>query len=146
MTLPCENGNGAMLAMRNALDDAEINRKAIDYINAHGTGTPAGDDIEARAIAEVFGDHAENLAVSSSKSIFGHLLGASGALESAVCMWAMDDGVCPPTINLDEVDPNCGDLNFVPNESQERSINAVMNNSFGFGGHNVSLIFSKFQG
>ncbi len=145
MTLPCENGNGAMLAMRNALDDAEMNPEAIDYINAHGTSTPAGDDIEARAIAEVFGSHAQELAVSSTKSIFGHLLGASGSLESAVCIWAMNDGVCPPTINLDEVDPNCGDLNFVPNESQERTVDAVMNNSFGFGGHNVTLIFSKFQ-
>ncbi|MFW6457780.1 MAG: beta-ketoacyl-[acyl-carrier-protein] synthase family protein, partial [Planctomycetota bacterium] len=146
MTLPCENGKGAMKAMRNALNDAEINRDRIDYINAHGTGTPAGDDIEARAVTEVFEKHAENLAVSSSKSIFGHLLGASGALESAVCIWAMHDQVCPPTINLDEVDPQCGDLNFVPNEAQERPIEAVMNNSFGFGGHNVTLIFSKFQG
>lgn len=146
MTLPCENGNGAMLAMRNALKDADMAAETIDYVNAHGTGTPAGDDIEARAIAELFGAHAQDLAVSSTKSIFGHLLGASGALESAICIWAMNDSVCPPTINLDEVDPECGDLNFVPNESQERNIDAVMNNSFGFGGHNVTLIFRKFQG
>lgn len=146
MTLPCENGDGAILAMRNALQDAEMNPEAIDYVNAHGTSTPAGDGIEAQAIAELFGDHAQELAVSSTKSIFGHLLGASGALESAVCIWAMNDGVCPPTINLEEVDPECGDLNFVPNESQERQIDAVMNNSFGFGGHNVTLIFTNFQG
>lgn len=146
MTLPCEDGKGAMQSMRSALTDAEMNPEAIDYINAHGTSTPAGDDIEAQAIAKVFEAAADDLAVSSTKSIFGHLLGASGALESAICLWAMDDGVCPPTINLDEVDPNCGDLNFVPNESQERHIDAVMNNSFGFGGHNVTLIFKKFEG
>ena len=145
MTLPCENGDGAMKAMRNALADAEMDPEDIDYINAHGTSTPAGDDIEAQAISRLFGAHAQELAVSSSKSIFGHLLGASGALESAVCLWAIQDGICPPTINLDEVDPACGDLNFVPYTAQERELDGVMNNSFGFGGHNVTLIFRAFR-
>jgi 3-oxoacyl-(acyl-carrier-protein) synthase len=132
--------------MHASLDDAGMAPEQIDYINAHGTGTPAGDDIEAQAIATVFGEHAKKLAVSSSKSIFGHLLGASGALESVICVWALQDGICPPTINLDEVDPACGELDFVPHEAQERNIRAVMNNSFGFGGHNVGLIFKKFSG
>jgi 3-oxoacyl-[acyl-carrier-protein] synthase II len=146
MTLPCPEGTGARAAMKNALQDAEMNPEDISYINAHGTGTPAGDDIEAQAIAEVFGKETKNLAVSSSKSIFGHMLGASGAFESAVCLWALRDNVCPPTINLDEIDPQCGELNFVPHTAQERPVSAVMNNSFGFGGHNVSLIFSEFNG
>ena len=146
MTLPCQNGNGARQAMHASLADAAMNPEDIDYINAHGTGTPAGDDIEAQAVAGVFADHAPKLAVSSSKSIFGHLLGASGALESIICVWAIQHGVAPPTINLDEVDPDCGDLNFVPHQAQERNIDAVMNNSFGFGGHNVGLIFTKFTG
>lgn len=146
ITLPEPEGRGARLAMANALADAGIEASAVDYINAHGTATPAGDAVEATAITAIFGEHSRSVAVSSSKSIFGHLLGASGALESAVCMWAMRDGVCPPTINLTNPDPECGDLNFVPNEAQEREINVVMNNSFGFGGHNVSLIFKKFDG
>jgi 3-oxoacyl-[acyl-carrier-protein] synthase II len=146
MTLPCPEGTGARAAMKNALQDAEMNPEDISYINAHGTGTPAGDDIEAQAIAEVFGKETKNLAVSSSKSIFGHMLGASGAFESAICLWALRDNVCPPTINLDEIDPQCGELNFVPHTAQERPVSAVMNNSFGFGGHNVSLIFSEFNG
>jgi len=145
MTLPDQEGQGALRAMQRALDDARIAPSEISYINAHGTGTPAGDDIEARAICKQFGDHAKDLAVSSSKSIFGHLLGASGALESVVCICALRDDVCPPTINLDELDPKCAGLNFVPNESQERTVNVVMNNSFGFGAHNVGLIFRKYR-
>ena len=145
MTLPDQEGKGALRAMQRALDDARIDPSEVSYINAHGTGTPAGDDIEARAICEQFGNHAEKLAVSSSKSIFGHLLGASGALESVVCICALRNDVCPPTINLDEVDPKCEGLNFVPNESQERTVDVVMNNSFGFGGHNVGLIFRKYR-
>ncbi len=145
MTLPCENGTGAQAAMERALEVARLNREDISYINAHGTSTPAGDDIEARAIERVFGEHAPALTVSSSKSMFGHLLGASGALESVVCVQAILDGLCPPTINLDNPDPACGKLNFVPNEAMERPLNAVMNNSFGFGGHNVALVFKKFE-
>jgi len=146
ITLPEPEGRGAARAMLNAMADAALNPQDIDYINAHGTATPAGDDVEAKAICAVFGDHAKKLAVSSSKSIFGHLLGASGALESAVCIWAMGDNVCPPTINLEDPDPECCGLNFVPLQAQERPVNAVLNNSFGFGGHNVSLLFHKFAG
>ncbi|MHC5035072.1 MAG: beta-ketoacyl-ACP synthase II [Planctomycetota bacterium] len=146
LTLPEPDGKGAARAMRNALADAGMEPAEIDYINAHGTGTPAGDDVEAKAICSVFGDHAKKLAVSSSKSVFGHLLGASGALESAVCIWAMLDNVCPPTINLDDPDPECCGLNFVPHRPQTRQINAIVNNSFGFGGHNVSLVFRRFDG
>ncbi len=146
LTLPEPDGKGAARAMVNALADAGLAPSDIDYINAHGTSTPAGDDVEAKAVCTVFGDHVHKLAVSSSKSVFGHLLGASGALESAVCIWAMSENVCPPTINLDEPDPACCGLNFVPHKLQERVLNAVVNNSFGFGGHNVSLVFRKFKG
>jgi 3-oxoacyl-[acyl-carrier-protein] synthase II len=146
ITLPEPEGRGARLSMINALEDAGLEPEQVDYINAHGTSTPSGDTVEAKAIHAVFGDYAPQVAISSSKSIFGHLLGASGALESAVCVWALGDDICPPTINLDNVDPECGDLDFVPNEAQEREVNVVMNNSFGFGGHNVSLILSKFTG
>ena len=145
MTLPDPEGKGAARAMRNSLDDAGMQPQDISYINAHGTGTPAGDDIEAKAICQVFGDYAREVPVSSSKSMFGHLLGASGALESAVCIWALQDNICPPTINLDEPDPECCGLNFVPHHSQKRPLNAVMNNSFGFGGHNVALIFKQYK-
>jgi 3-oxoacyl-[acyl-carrier-protein] synthase II len=146
ITLPEPEGRGARLSMVNALENAGIDPDDVDYINAHGTSTPSGDAVEAKAIHAVFGDYAPELAISSSKSIFGHLLGASGALESAVCVWALQDGICPPTINLDTVDPECGNLNFVPNEAQEREIEVAMSNSFGFGGHNVSLILRKFTG
>ncbi len=145
MTLPCAEGTGARTAMEKALADSRLNREDISYINAHGTSTPAGDDIEAQAIAGVFGSHAPDLAVSSSKSVFGHLLGASGAIESVVCIQAINENVCPPTINLDNPDPACGNLNFVPHQAQQRPIKAVMNNSFGFGGHNVALVFRKFE-
>jgi 3-oxoacyl-[acyl-carrier-protein] synthase II len=146
LTLPDPDGRGAARAMINALADAGMAPSDIDYINAHGTSTPAGDDVEAKAVCSVFGEHALKVAVSSSKSVFGHLLGASGALESAVCIWAMLDNVCPPTINLDDPDPECCGLDFVPHKPQERVLNAVVNNSFGFGGHNVSLVFRKFKG
>ncbi len=146
ITLPHPEGMGAAMAMRNALSDAGLNPEDIDYINAHGTGTPAGDDVEARAVVSLFGDRAKDVAISSSKSVFGHLLGASGALESAVCLWALADNVCPPTINLDDPDPECCGLNFVPHQAQERELRVVMNNSFGFGGHNVTLIYRKFSG
>ncbi len=145
MTLPCEDGSGAQKAMERALEDACLNREEVSYINAHGTSTPAGDDIEAKAIGRVFGSHAPNLAVSSSKSMFGHLLGASGALESVVCVQSIVENLCPPTINLDNPDPACGELNFVPHHAQQRPVKAVMNNSFGFGGHNVAMLFKKFE-
>ncbi len=146
LTLPDPEGRGAARAMSEALQDAALAPEDIDYINAHGTSTPAGDDVEAKAVCTVFGDYAYQIAVSSSKSVFGHLLGASGALETAVCVWAMREGVCPPTINLEEPDPECCGLNFVPHQPQERHIGAVLNNSFGFGGHNVSLALREFTG
>jgi 3-oxoacyl-[acyl-carrier-protein] synthase II len=144
ITLPEPDGRGAARAMSNALADAAMTPDRIDYINAHGTGTPAGDDVEAKAIVSVFGEQAATVPVSSTKSVFGHLLGASGALESAVCLWALQEGVCPPTINLIDPDPECCGLNFVPLVAQKHELNAVLNNSFGFGGHNVSLIFCRF--
>ncbi|MCD6415305.1 MAG: beta-ketoacyl-ACP synthase II [Planctomycetes bacterium] len=144
ITLPEPEGKGAALAMRNALADAGLQPEQIDYVNAHGTGTQAGDSAEAQAIVRVFGDHAQKLAISSSKSVFGHLLGASGALESAVCIWALQDNIVPPTINLTEPDPDCCGLDFVPNEARQRELHTVISNSFGFGGHNVSLVIRKF--
>ncbi len=146
ITLPEPDGRGAARAMANALADAGVEPEEVDYINAHGTSTPAGDDVEAKAIVSVFGDAARDLAVSSSKSIFGHLLGASGALESAVCIWAIQDDIAPPTINLTDPDPECCGLNFVPHQAQERPIEVAISNSFGFGGHNVSLVIRQFDG
>lgn len=145
VTLPDPEGKGAAAAMVSALADAGMEPGAVSYVNAHGTATTAGDEIEAKAICKVFGDHAFELAVSSSKSTVGHLLGASGALESAICIWAIQDDLCPPTINLDEPDPECCGLNFVPHTAQSRPVEVAMNNSFGFGGHNVTLIFKKFE-
>lgn len=142
MTAPPEDGAGAALAMRNALRDAGINPDQVDYINAHGTSTKAGDLAEASAIRSVFGDHASALAVSSTKSMVGHLLGAAGAVEAIFTILAMRDGVAPPTINLDNPDEGC-DLNFVPHTAQQRSIEVALSNSFGFGGTNGSLVFRR---
>ena len=142
MTAPPEDGAGAALAMRNALRDAGINPDQVDYINAHGTSTKAGDLAEASAIRSVFGDHASALAVSSTKSMVGHLLGAAGAVEAIFTILAMRDSVAPPTINLDNPDDGC-DLNFVPHTAQQRSIEVALSNSFGFGGTNGSLVFRR---
>jgi 3-oxoacyl-[acyl-carrier-protein] synthase II len=140
MTAPPEDGAGAALAMRNALRDAGANPDEVDYINAHGTSTKVGDVAEARAIRSVFGEHADKLAVSSTKSMVGHLLGAAGAVEAIFAILAMRDGVAPPTINLDNPDEGC-DLDFVANQAQQRAIKSVLSNSFGFGGTNASLLF-----
>lgn len=142
MTAPPEDGRGAALAMQNALANAGINANEVDYINAHGTSTPAGDIAEARAAKSVFGDHAYELAMSSTKSMIGHLLGAAGAVEAIFSILAMRDGVAPPTINLSDPDEDC-DLNLVANEAQQRPISTALSNSFGFGGTNASLIFRK---
>ena len=142
MTAPPENGAGAAQAMRNALRDAGINPEEVAYINAHGTSTKAGDIAEATAVRSVFGDHAASLAVSSTKSMVGHLLGAAGAVEAIFTILAMRDGVAPPTINLDNPDEGC-DLNFVPHTAQERAIPVALSNSFGFGGTNGSLVFRR---
>jgi 3-oxoacyl-[acyl-carrier-protein] synthase II len=139
ITQPDENGSGAARAMSSALRDAKLDPTAIDYINAHGTSTPLGDKAETIAMKRVFENHAQKVNVSSTKSQLGHLLGASGGVELILSLLALRDQVCPPTINLDNPDPAC-DLNYTPNQPQQRSIKAVMSNSFGFGGHNASII------
>ena len=144
MTSPPEDGRGAALSMRNALTSAGMNADEVDYINAHGTSTPAGDVAETLAIKSVFGDHAYDVAVSSTKSMIGHLLGAAGAVEAIFSTLAIRDGVAPPTINLTNPDDGC-DLNYVPGAAQERDIKVAMSNSFGFGGTNGTLIFKKFE-
>jgi 3-oxoacyl-[acyl-carrier-protein] synthase II len=139
ITQPDEQGAGAARAMSSALRDAGLEPSSIDYINAHGTSTPLGDKAETIAVKRVFEDHARNVNISSTKSQLGHLLGASGGVELIISLLALRDGVCPPTINLDTPDPAC-DLNYTPNTPQERTIRYVMSNSFGFGGHNASII------
>ena len=141
ITAPAEDGRGAYNAMINALNDFKEDHDKIDYINAHGTSTPLGDVIEAKAIAEIFKGR-KNLSVSSSKSMTGHLLGAAGAIEAIFCLLAMRDSVIPPTINLNDPD-NEFDLDLTPNKSKTKEVNFAMSNSFGFGGTNVSLIFKK---
>lgn len=143
MTAPAEDGKGAKLAMKNSLIDAEIDYEKIDHINAHGTSTPLGDVVESKAIRELFSDHADKILVSSTKSMTGHLLGAAGAIESIFSILSIRDNIIPPTINLDNPD-NDANLNLVAKESVNQEINYVMNNTFGFGGTNVSLIFKKF--
>jgi 3-oxoacyl-[acyl-carrier-protein] synthase II len=142
MTLPPEDGRGAAASMRNAIKDAGIPLDKINYINAHGTSTHAGDLAESRAIESVLGSAAAQVAVSSTKSMIGHLLGAAGAVEAIFSILALRDQVAPPTINLDNPDEGCN-LNYVPNAAQERPIHSVLSNSFGFGGTNGSLLFSK---
>ncbi|MDF1691648.1 MAG: beta-ketoacyl-ACP synthase II [Zhongshania sp.] len=142
MTSPPADGHGARAAMQSALDDAGVNADQIDYINAHGTSTPAGDIAESRAIESLLGSAAAKIAVSSTKSMVGHLLGASGAVEAIFSILALRDQVAPPTINLDEVDDGCN-LNYVPHTAQQRKIERVLSNSFGFGGTNGSLLFGQ---
>lgn len=144
ITSPPENGDGAALAMRNALRDAGLNADAVDYVNAHGTSTQAGDLAECRAVKSVFGSAANDIAISSTKSMIGHLLGAAGAVEAIFSILAIRDQVAPPTINLHNPDVEC-DLNFVPLQAQQRSIETSLSNSFGFGGTNGSLIFSRVK-
>ena len=143
MTAPAEDGKGAKQAMISALKDADLDSSKIDYINAHGTSTPLGDIIEANAIADIFSSSQDQIAVSSTKSMTGHLLGAAGAIESIFSILSLRDNRLPPTINLDNLDADAPKLNYVANESQEKEINCVLNNSFGFGGTNASLVFSK---
>jgi 3-oxoacyl-[acyl-carrier-protein] synthase II len=142
MVQPDPEGRGAGRAMRAALADAGLNRTDVDYINAHGTSTPLGDIAETRAIKNVFGEHAYKLAVSSTKSAIGHLLGASGGVEAIACVMAICHNVLPPTINLDEPDPEC-DLDYVPRTARDAKLTYAMSNSFGFGGHNACLIFKR---
>jgi 3-oxoacyl-[acyl-carrier-protein] synthase II len=144
ITAPAPEGEGAFRAMRMALRTAGMVAEDIDYINAHGTSTPYNDKFETMAIKRAFGDHAYNVAISSTKSSIGHLLGAAGAVEAVVGILAMRDGVIPPTINYEEPDPEC-DLNYTPNVAVKRSVNAFLSNSFGFGGHNATLIMRKVE-
>jgi 3-oxoacyl-[acyl-carrier-protein] synthase II len=142
ITAPAEDGDGAYRCMRMALKRAALPVEAIDYINAHGTSTPAGDVIEVRAVKKLFGDHAYKVAMSSTKSAIGHLLGAAGAVEAVFSILALNTNIIPPTLNLDDPDEEC-DLNFVPHQAQEKVLTHVLSNSFGFGGTNASLVFSK---
>jgi len=143
MTSPPEDGAGAARCIRNAIQDAKIDAEQVHYINAHGTSTPAGDKAEVAAIKSVFGSHAYDLSVSSTKSMVGHLLGAAGAVEAIFSVLAIRDQVAPPTINLHEPDEGC-DLDFVPHEAKPRLIDVAVSNSFGFGGTNGSLVFRRF--
>src|SRR6186713_301946 len=135
LTAPAPGGEGAARCMKMALRNAGLNPTDISYINAHGTSTPQGDIAETQAIKTVFGDHAKSLAVSSTKGATGHMLGAAGATELVICVKAIQHDVVPPTINLENQDPEC-DLDYVPNTARPLKVNAIVNNSFGFGGHN----------
>jgi 3-oxoacyl-[acyl-carrier-protein] synthase II len=147
LTAPHPEGLGAMLVMKNALRDAKIKPEEVDYINVHGTATPLGDLSETRAIKQVFGDHAYKLSISSTKSMTGHLLGAAGAIESIAVIMAMTHSIIPPTINLETLDPQIDPrLNLTPNKAQKREVHVGLSNTFGFGGHNTSVIFRKFNG
>ncbi len=142
MSAPAPEGEGAARSMRMALRHARLEPEQMDYINAHGTSTPVGDRCESQAIHSVFGEHAKKLAVSSTKSMTGHLLGAAGGVETAICALAIANNVVPPTINYDEPDPEC-DLDYVPNTAREMKVDTCLNNSLGFGGHNATLIIKR---
>ncbi len=142
MTSPSPDGEGAARAMKLALESAGLNPDDVDYINAHGTSTPQGDICETKAIKSIFTHRAHSVLVSSTKSMIGHLLGAAGAVEMAACLKSIETGVVHPTINLDSPDPEC-DLDYVPNQPREAKVNVVMNNSFGFGGHNACLVAQR---
>ncbi|MDW4526181.1 beta-ketoacyl-ACP synthase II [Rossellomorea marisflavi] len=143
ITAPAPGGEGGARAMKMALDDAGVTPDQMDYINAHGTSTAYNDKYETMAVKEVFGDHANRLAMSSTKSMTGHLLGAAGGVEAIFTVLAMKDGKLPPTINLQNPDPDC-DLDYVANEAREQEVNVAMSNSLGFGGHNATLVFKKY--
>ena len=143
MTQPAPEHEGGFRVMRNAVRDAKINANAIGYVNAHGTSTPIGDTLEAHAIRNFFGDH--KLAVSSTKSMTGHLLGGAGGLEAGVTVLALRDQILPPTINLENQDSGTGEMDFVPNHARKVSVEYAMSNSFGFGGTNGALLFRKWS-
>jgi 3-oxoacyl-[acyl-carrier-protein] synthase II len=144
MSAPAPDGEGAARSMAMALHHAKLSPEQVDYINAHGTSTPVGDKCETQAIKTTFGEHAKKLAVSSTKSMTGHLLGAAGAVETAVCALAIRDNIVPPTINYENPDPDC-DLDYVPNKAREMKVDVCVNNSLGFGGHNATLIVRRHE-
>ena len=141
---PEPEGYGPSRAMRWALDDAGLTPEAVDYINAHGSSTPINDVTETKAIKRTFGEHAYNLAISSTKSMIGHPMGAAGALEAIACILAIYHGCIPPTINYEYPDPEC-DLDYIPNQARRQSVNIALSNSFGLGGQNACLVFKKFS-
>ena len=145
ITQPAENGDGAYRVMKAALKDAKLTPEQISYVNAHGTSTPIGDVIETRALKRVFGDYAKKVAVSSTKSMTGHLLGGAGGLEAGISVLALHDQVLPPTINLEKPDPEC-DLDYIPNVARKADVEYALSNSFGFGGTNAALIFKRWSG
>ncbi|MBN8199122.1 beta-ketoacyl-ACP synthase II [Bacillus sp. CMF12] len=144
ITAPAPGGEGGARAMKMAIEDGGLKPEDIDYINAHGTSTDYNDKFETLAIKEVFGEHAYKLAVSSTKSMTGHLLGAAGGIEAIFTVLAMKEGILPPTINLENPDPEC-DLDYVPNKAREKEITAAMSNSLGFGGHNATIVFKRYE-
>ena len=144
ISAPAENGAGAVICMRLALEDAGLKPNEVDYINAHGTSTPLNDKSETAAIKSVFGDIAYQIPVSSTKSMTGHLLGASGAVEAAICVQIIQENILPATINLKTPDPEC-DLDYVPNSPRQVRPDHIVSNSFGFGGHNATLVISRYQ-
>jgi 3-oxoacyl-[acyl-carrier-protein] synthase II len=144
MTSPAPEGEGAARCMEAALRDGGVSPEEVDYINAHGTSTPQGDIAETQAIKGLFREHARNVAMSSTKSMTGHLLGAAGGIEGVFTVLSIDRGIMPPTINYKTPDPEC-DLDYVPNSAREGKINVAMSNSFGFGGTNATLIFKRFE-
>jgi 3-oxoacyl-[acyl-carrier-protein] synthase II len=144
MTMPSQGGEGAARCMKNAMKDASLNADEIDYINAHGTSTPAGDIAETMAIKAALGDAAQSVAVSSTKSMIGHLLGAAGGVEAVFSVLSIRDQVAPPTINLENPDEGC-DLDYVPNTARQMPIKVAISNSFGFGGTNGTVIFRKLS-
>jgi len=145
ITAPEQNGDGAARAMRVALRDAGVAPEEVDYLNAHGTSTPLNDAMETKAIKTIFGDKAYRLPISSSKSMLGHLLGAAGAVEGIICVKTIETGLITPTINYENPDPQC-DLDYVPNQARPRPVRIAVSNSFGFGGHNASLVFRAYEG
>jgi 3-oxoacyl-[acyl-carrier-protein] synthase II len=144
ITAPSEGGAGAARAIRMALSDAQLNADAVNYVSAHGTATPLNDASETAAIKTALGEHAYQVGISSTKSMTGHIMGATGAIESVFCTLAIRDQVMPPTINYETPDPNC-DLDYIPNESREGRVRVCLNNAFGFGGHNAVLVIKEFK-
>ncbi|MBP3703429.1 MAG: beta-ketoacyl-[acyl-carrier-protein] synthase family protein, partial [Lachnospiraceae bacterium] len=144
ITSPHPEGIGAIFCMQGAIKHAEISAEEVDYINTHGTSTPMGDPIEVKAIKQLFGTHAKEIAVNSTKGATGHMMGAGGITEAITCIQAIRTGIVPPTLHLDNVDPACEGLNLVPKEAQKKNVKVAMSNSFGFGGQNSSVLFKRY--